>query len=77
MGDIIADLNSRRGRIDGFDSVSGSNTRIVHAFVPLSELFGYATAMRSLSQGRATNSIQFARYEEVPANVAEKIINKD
>lgn len=77
MGDIIADLNSRRGRIDGFDNVSGSNTRIVHAFVPLSELFGYATAMRSLSQGRATNSIQFARYEEVPANVAEKIINKD
>ncbi|MDK2945447.1 elongation factor G [Geotoga petraea] len=77
MGDIIADLNSRRGRIDGFDNVSGSNTRIVHAIVPLSELFGYATAMRSLSQGRATNSIQFARYEEVPANVAEKIINKD
>lgn len=77
MGDIIADLNSRRGRIDGFDNVSGSNTRIVHAFVPLSELFGYATAMRSLSQGRATNSIQFARYEEVPTNVAEKIINKD
>lgn len=77
MGDIIADLNSRRGRIDGFDNVSGSNTRIVHAFVPLSELFGYATAMRSLSQGRATNSIQFARYEEVPANVAEKIINKE
>jgi len=77
MGDIIADLNSRRGRIDGFDNVSGSNTRIVHAFVPLSELFGYATAMRSLSQGRATNSIQFAKYEEVPANVAEKIINKD
>jgi len=77
MGDIIADLNSRRGRIDGFDNVSGSNTRIVHAIVPLSELFGYATAMRSLSQARATNSIQFARYEEVPANVAEKIINKD
>ncbi|MGM0640172.1 MAG: elongation factor G [Thermotogota bacterium] len=77
MGDIIADLNSRRGRIDGFDNVGGSNTRIVHAFVPLSELFGYATAMRSLSQGRATNSIQFAKYEEVPANVAEKIINQE
>lgn len=74
MGDIIADLNSRRGRIEGFDTVSGSNTRIIHALVPLSELFGYTTAMRSLSQGRATNSIQFSKYEEVPKNVAEKLL---
>lgn len=77
MGDIIADLNSRRGRIDGFDNVGNSNTRVIHAFVPLSELFGYATAMRSLSQGRATNSIQFDHYAEVPNSVAEKLINKE
>ena len=77
MGDIIADLNSRRGRIEGFDSIGSTNTRVIHALVPLSELFGYATVMRSLSQGRATNSIQFGHYEEVPQSVAEKVINKE
>ncbi|BBE30893.1 elongation factor G [Tepiditoga spiralis] len=77
MGDIIADLNSRRGRIEGFENVGNTNTRIIHALVPLSELFGYTTAMRSLSQGRATNSLHFDHYEEVPASVAEKIINKE
>jgi len=77
MGDIIADLNSRRGRIEGFDGIGSTNTRVIHALVPLSELFGYATVMRSLSQGRATNSIQFGHYEEVPQSVAEKVINKE
>ena len=77
MGDIIADLNSRRGRIEGFENVGNTNTRVIHALVPLSELFGYTTAMRSLSQGRATNSLHFDHYEEVPASVAEKIINKE
>ncbi|SHE74150.1 translation elongation factor 2 (EF-2/EF-G) [Marinitoga hydrogenitolerans DSM 16785] len=75
MGDIIADLNSRRGRIEGFENVGNTNTRLIHSLVPLSELFGYATVLRSLSQGRATQSIQFSHYEEVPASVAEKIIN--
>ncbi|MBM7559912.1 elongation factor G [Marinitoga litoralis] len=76
MGDIIADLNSRRGRIEGFENVGNTNTRLIHSLVPLSELFGYATVLRSLSQGRATQSIQFSHYEEVPASVAEKLINK-
>ncbi len=76
MGDIIADLNSRRGRIEGFDNVGNTTTRIIQAIVPFSELFGYATAMRSLSQGRATNTIQFSHYDEVPASVAEKLITK-
>lgn len=76
MGDIIADLNSRRGRIEGFENVGNTNTRLIHSLVPLSELFGYATVLRSLSQGRATQSIQFSHYEEVPSSVAEKIINK-
>jgi len=77
MGDIIADLNSRRGRIEGFESVAGSNTRVIKGLVPLSELFGYTTAMRSLSQGRATNSIQFAKYEEVPQSISEKLIENN
>jgi elongation factor G len=76
MGDIIADLNSRRGRIEGFENVGNTNTRLIHSLVPLSELFGYATVLRSLSQGRATQSIQFSHYEEVPASVAEKLLNK-
>ena len=76
MGDIIADLNSRRGRIEGFDNVGNTTTRIIQAIVPFSELFGYATAIRSLSQGRATNTIQFSHYDEVPASVAEKLITK-
>ena len=76
MGDIIADLNSRRGRIEGFENVGNTNTRLIHSLVPLSELFGYATVLRSLSQGRATQSIQFSHYEEVPSSVAEKIMNK-
>ncbi|AEX85299.1 elongation factor G [Marinitoga sp. 1135] len=76
MGDIIADLNSRRGRIEGFENVGNTSTRLIHALVPLSELFGYATVLRSLSQGRATQSIQFSHYDEVPASVAEKIMNK-
>ncbi|PNR97139.1 elongation factor G [Petrotoga sp. 9PWA.NaAc.5.4] len=77
LGDIIADLNSRRGRVESFESVGGSNTRIIHARVPLSELFGYATVLRSLSQGRATSTVQFSHYEEVPEQVTQKIISKE
>jgi len=72
MGDIIGDLNSRRGRIEGFDS--RGNARIVDSFVPLAELFGYATVLRSLSQGRATHSIQFDHYRELDARTKEKLL---
>jgi elongation factor G len=77
LGDIIADLNSRRGRVESFETVGGTNTRIVKAKVPLSELFGYATIMRSLSQGRATSSVQFSHYDEVPELVTQKILGRE
>jgi len=72
MGDIIGDLNARRGRVEGMDHRAGS--QVIRAHVPLSEMFGYATDMRSRTQGRATFSMHFARYEEVPRSVAEEII---
>ncbi|MHB1021785.1 MAG: elongation factor G [Acidobacteriaceae bacterium] len=72
MGTIIGDLNSRRGRIEGVEHVSGS--QVIKANVPLSEMFGYATQMRSSTQGRANYSMQFARYEEAPRSVSEEII---
>jgi elongation factor G len=74
MGDVMGDLNRRRGILQGMDdSPSG---KLIHAEVPLSEMFGYATDLRSMSQGRATYSMEFSRYGEVPANIAEQIINK-
>jgi len=72
MGDIIGDLNTRRGRIERFDT--RSNARVIDALVPLSELFGYATVLRSLSQGRATHMIQFHHYQEVDERTLEKIL---
>jgi len=72
MGDVIGDLNSRRGRILSMDERQGA--RVVKAFVPLSEMFGYSTDMRSLSQGRAIFTMQFESYEPAPKSVAEKII---
>ena len=74
MGDIIGDLNSRRGRVQGMN-MRGS-ARVISAQVPLSEMFGYATDIRSKTQGRATYTMQFAHYEEVPKNIAEQIIAK-
>lgn len=74
MGDVMGDLNRRRGILQGIDdSPSG---KLIHAEVPLSEMFGYATDLRSMSQGRATYSMEFAKYTEVPTNVAEQIIDK-
>ena len=74
MGDVMGDLNRRRGILQGVDdSQSG---KLIHAEVPLSEMFGYATDLRSMSQGRATYSMEFAKYNEVPANIAEQIIDK-
>ncbi len=72
MGDIIGDLNTRRGRLEGFDS--RGNARIIHSKVPLAELFGYATTLRSLSQGRATQVIQFSHYQEMDSRTSEKIL---
>ena len=74
MGDIIGDLSSRRGRIGGM--FSRGTARVVAASVPLAEMFGYATRMRSISQGRAVYSMQFSRYETLPAAVAEEIVAK-
>ena len=72
MGDVIGDLNSRRGRVEGMDAHAGLQS--IHAIVPLSEMFGYATALRSRTQGRGNYSMQFEHYEEVPKGIANKIL---
>ena len=74
MGDVIGDLNRRRGIIQGMDDEASG--KIVHAEVPLSEMFGYATDLRSATQGRATYTMEFSKYSEVPANIAEAIIKE-
>ena len=74
MGDVIGDLNRRRGQINSMDDRSGN--KIVNAFCPLAEMFGYSTDLRSQTQGRASYSMEFDHYEEVPRNVAEEIIKK-
>ena len=74
MGDVIGDLNSRRGRIEGMQ-LRGT-TQIIKAMVPLSEMFGYATELRSRTQGRGSFTMHFGRYEEIPASLAEEIVNK-
>jgi len=74
MGEVMGDLNSRRGRIEGVDTRAGS--KIINARVPLAQMFGYATDLRSRTQGRATFSMQFDRYEQVPPNIANEIISK-
>lgn len=75
MGDVIGDLNSRRGRIDAMEDLMGG-TKQITAHVPLANLFGYTTDLRSMSQGRAASSMELADYEEVPPNVAREIIEK-
>jgi elongation factor G len=74
LGDVIGDLSARRGHVDGMDT--RANARIVRAFVPLAEMFGYATDVRSKTSGRASYSMKFARYEEVPRDVAEKVLKR-
>ena len=74
MGDVVGDLNRRRGQIVNMDSKG--NARIVKANVPLSEQFGYVTVLRTLSSGRATSSMEFSHYAEVPANIAQEVISK-
>jgi elongation factor G len=72
MGDVIGDLNRRRGQVNGMEQ--RGNAQVISAHVPLSEMFGYATDVRSATQGRATYTMQFDRYEEVPPNIAEKVV---
>jgi len=74
MGDVIGDLNSRRGKITSLEQRSGS--RVISAFVPLAEMFGYATQLRSMTQGRATYTMQFDHYDEVPKSVAEEVVSR-
>ena len=72
MGDVIGDINSRRGRMEGMELVAGA--QIVTSYVPLAEMFGYATSLRSNTQGRANYSMQFDHYEEVPKSIAEEVL---
>ena len=74
LGDVVGDINARRGRIDNIETRLGEQS--VHSFVPLSEMFGYATDLRSRTQGRGMYTMQFDHYEEVPRNVAEKVVGK-
>jgi elongation factor G len=74
MGDVIGDLSSRRGRIGGM--FQRSDARVVAASVPLAEMFGYSTRLRSITQGRAVYSMQFSRYDEMPQAMAEQIVTK-
>jgi len=71
MGDVIGDLNRRRGQVSGMEQ--RGNAQVVSGHVPLAEMFGYATDLRSNTQGRATYTMQFDRYEEVPPNIADKL----
>jgi elongation factor G len=72
LGDVMGDVNSRRGKIEGFSDRNG--IKVIDAYVPLSEMFGYATTLRSMTQGRASYSMEFHHYEKVPNSVAEKIL---
>ncbi len=74
MGNVMGDLSSRRGMLQGMDDIAGGGGKLVRAEVPLSEMFGYSTSLRSLTQGRATYTMEFKHYAEAPKNVAESII---
>jgi len=79
MGDVIGDINSRRGHIEGMETrgtAEGHRTQVVRAFVPLAEMFGYATDLRSMTQGRATYSMEFSHYAEVPSSIASELAQK-
>jgi elongation factor G len=74
MGEVIGDLNARRGKVTSLEQRSGS--RVIRAFVPLAEMFGYATQLRSMTQGRATYTMQFDHYDEVPRNIADEVVSR-
>jgi elongation factor G len=72
LGDVIGDLSARRGQID--ETTDRVGLKVIYAKVPLSEMFGYVTNLRSLTEGRGTSSMEFSHYEKVPANIAQEII---
>jgi elongation factor G len=72
MGDIMGDLNRRRGQMEGVDEKGGS--QVIKAKVPLSEMFGYVTSLRTISSGRASSSMEFSHYDQVPKNIAEDVL---
>ena len=72
MGDVMVDINSRRGRVEGMEARNGA--QVINGMVPLAEMFGYATSLRSKTQGRGVYTMQFSHYEPVPKSVSEKII---
>jgi elongation factor G len=74
MGDVTGDLNRRRGMLEGMDSRAGA--QVIKAKVPLSEMFGYVTQLRSLSSGRASSTMEFSHYAPAPTNIAEEVIAK-
>ena len=74
MGDVVADLNRRRGIMQGMDSRNGAE--VVKANVPLSEMFGYVTTLRTISSGRATSTMEFSHYAECPASVSDAVISE-
>jgi elongation factor G len=74
MGEVIGDLTGRRGKVAGM--FARSDARVVAASVPLAEMFGYSTRLRSLTQGRAVYSMQFSKYKSLPGNLEEKLVNK-
>ena len=74
MGDIVGDLNRRRGQVQGMDAKN--NSQVIQVIVPLSEMFGYVTALRTMSSGRATSTMEFSHYDEVPKNIADEVIKK-
>jgi elongation factor G len=74
MGDIVADLNKRRGQMAGMDDRIGA--KVIKADVPLSEMFGYVTTLRTLSSGRATSTMEFSHYATTPRNIADEVIKK-
>ena len=75
MGDVMGDLSARRGVIQGMDDIAGGGGKAIRAEVPLAEMFGYSTTLRSLTQGRATYTMEFKHYAEAPKNVAEAVIS--
>ena len=74
MGDVIGDINARRGRMEGMEARSGK--QVIRGFIPLSEMFGYATDLRSKTQGRGTYSMEPSHYEEVPKSVLDQIVSE-
>lgn len=75
MGDVIGDLNKRRGQVEGMES-SRTGARIVKAKVPLAEMFGYVTALRTITSGRATSTMTFSHYSEVPSTIAKQVLTE-